>query len=122
MENFNKPSTKRILLSAFYVVAGAMHFIIPNFYMKMMPDYLPYHLELIYLSGLIEISLGFGVLNPKYSKISAWGIILLLLAVFPANVNAYLHPEGLEMPQTLLLVRLPLQLLLIYWAYLFTKD
>ena len=71
------------------VGAGTLHFIKPDFYLKIMPPYLPLHLELVYLSGFFEIALGVLLLVPRLSRFAAWGIIALLIAVFPANIYVY---------------------------------
>jgi uncharacterized membrane protein len=90
----------------------------------MMPSYLPYHLELVYLSGIAESFLGLAVLITKYRKIVCYGVILLLIAVFPANI--FMLTEKLkgnfpETPIMLLYLRLPFQFLFIYWAYRVSK-
>ncbi|MBL9123271.1 MAG: DoxX family protein [Planctomycetaceae bacterium] len=110
------------LLSIFMTGAGIMHFVNPDFYMKIMPDYLPWHLELVYLSGVCEILLGLALWIPRLRRIAAWGIIALLIAVFPANIYAYQHQELLPAPPWLHVLRLPLQLLFIAWAYWHTRP
>lgn len=120
----------KYIMGFFYIIAGSLHFIIPDFYLKMMPVYLPYHLELVYLSGLIEIFLGLMVMIPKCSRTAAWGIILLLIAVFPANINMAMNhivPSGLQnlSYQTQVIIlwgRLPFQFVFILWAYWYTKE
>ena len=72
------------LMSIFYIHIGIKHFIDPYWFMKIMPPYLPYHLELVYISGFFEIFLGFLIIFPKYRFYASWGLILLLIAVFPA--------------------------------------
>lgn len=115
--------TFKYLMGILLVFAGIAHFTKTQFYVDMMPSYLPLHLELVYLSGIIEIALGILLLIPKTTKIAAWGIILLLIAVFPANINMYLNSEDFpQMSETALLIRLPIQILLIAWAYLYTKN
>ena len=119
--------TKTILLwtmGIFYVVAGVMHFARPDFYVPMMPAYLPAHVPLIYLSGLAELLLGVAVLVPAIRSPAAWGIILLLIAIFPANVHIALHnvpvfgaKEGAGVWN---FVRLPVQGLLMAWAWWYT--
>lgn len=92
-------------------------------YVKIMPPYLPFPLILVYLSGFIECILGLCLCIPRFTKVAAWGIIALLIAVFPANIQMALHPmltPGIAYP--LLLLRLPLQGLLILWAYWFTTS
>jgi uncharacterized membrane protein len=76
----------KYVLAIFFVGAGALHLIRSEFYLKIMPPYLPWHLGLVYLSGLIEIALGLLLLVPRFSRLAAWGIIALLIAVFPANI------------------------------------
>ena len=106
----------RWIMAAFYIVAGANHFVSPSFYLELMPPYLPWPLKLIYVSGLAEMVLGVGVLVPRVQKIAGWGLIALLIAVFPANIYAALH--GLRsVPAWILWARLPLQFVLITWAY-----
>src|ERR1022692_3158735 len=79
----------KYLLALFMVGAGTMHFINADFYLKIMPPYLPLHLELVYLSGFCEISLGVLLLVAQSSRFAAWGIIALLIAVFPANIRTH---------------------------------
>ena len=73
-------------MSLFYVYVGIKHFTNPKWFMQIMPPYLPYHIELVYLSGAFEIILGIMLLFSKYRFIAGWGLILLLIAVFPANI------------------------------------
>lgn len=104
-----------------YVAAGVNHFVRPAFYVKIMPPYLPWHLELVYLSGAAEIVLGVLLLIPKFRSLAAWGLIALLVAVFPANIHMAMHNELYpEIAPVLLWMRLPLQFLLMAWAYWFT--
>jgi uncharacterized membrane protein len=109
-------SVSRWIMAAFFVVAGANHFISPLFYRELMPPYLPWHLELIYASGIAEMVLGVAVLLPRLRRIAAWGLIALLIAVFPANIHAALHGFR-SVPSWILWARLPLQLVLIAWVY-----
>lgn len=114
------------VMGAFYVVAGANHFVNPGFYMPMMPLYLPLHRELVFLSGVAELVLGIAVLVPATRRAAAWGIILLLVAVFPANIHIALHDVPLggaaHGAGVLNWIRLPLQGLLIAWAWWYTRD
>ena len=86
-------TVSKFLLALFMVGAGTMHFIKPDFYLNIMPPYLPLHLELVYLSGVCEIALGLLLLVPRFSRVAAWGIIALLIAVFPANVYLYQNQD-----------------------------
>ncbi len=114
-------TVSKFVLAIFMVVAGTMHFINPDFYMKIMPPYLPWHRELVFLSGVCEVALGLLLLVPRCSRLAAWGIIALLIAVFPANIYVYRHQEVLPAPPLLHLLRLPLQGVFILWAYWHTR-
>ena len=110
------------VLGLLFVLAGAAHFVRPEMYVKIMPPYLPWHLELVYLSGLFEIVLGVLLLIPRTTSPAAWGLIALLIAVFPANLHMAQNPElypGIN--PVLLWLRLPLQGVLIAWAYTYTR-
>ncbi len=120
--NFTKVILKWILGAAF-IFAGTNHFISPSFYLRMMPPFLPAPLFLIYMSGVFEIALGVLLLVPRFSRFAAFGLIALLIAVFPANIYMTLHPQLFsEFSPTALYARLPLQLLLIGWASWYTKK
>lgn len=111
----------KFLFACFFVLAGFNHFFNTAFYMKIMPTYLPWHLPLVYLSGVLEIILGFLLLIPKFTQIAAWGLIALLLAVFPANIHmAVNHELYPEYSVAVLWLRLPLQLMLMGWAHWYT--
>lgn len=113
----------KYLLALFYVGAGVNHFVHPDFYLKMMPPYLPWHAELVYLSGVIEILLGVLVLIPKFTRLAAWGIIALLVAVFPANLYLAMNPQLMpDVSPTAHLIRLPFQLVFIAWAWWYTRP
>ena len=112
----------RYLMAAIYVLAGLNHFRNPDFYLKMMPPYLPTPLFLVQLSGVIEIVLGLLLLFQKTQRLAAFGIILLLIAIFPANF--YMYQQGgayFGVSDTALFFRLPLQIFLIAWAFVYTK-
>ena len=103
--------------------AGVNHFLAQEFYARMMPPYLPWHLFLVYLSGLAEIALGGLLLVPRLKRLAAWGLIALLIAVFPANIHMAIHPDLFpEIGAAMLWARLPVQALLIAWAYAYTRD
>lgn len=105
-------------MAGLYMLAGINHFVNPDLYQKIMPPLLPWHFELIYISGAAEIVLGLLLLFPQTRRAAAWGIIALLIAVFPANiqmmVNYYQEQNSYLWVAVL---RLPLQLLLVWWAY-----
>ena len=115
-----------VLLGLFYLLGGINHFRDPGFYLPMMPDYLPAHLLLVQLSGVAEIALGVAIWIGPLRRWAAWGIIALLIAVFPANLHVAIHDiplgdnaEGLGI---LNWVRLPLQAVLIAWAFWHTRP
>ena len=111
------------VLAAFFVVAGANHFLNPAPYLAMMPPYLSWHERLIVVSGVAEIAGGVGILIPKMRRLAAWGLVVLLVAVFPANVQVALHGwPGVQIPQWTLWARLPLQGVLIIWVYWVCRD
>ena len=114
----------RILLAIFMIGAGVMHFVNPEFYLRIMPPYLPLHRELVYLSGIIEIALGALLLIPKTSIPAAWGIILLLIAVFPANIYAWQNTAEIfpELSPAAAFIRLPIQAVFILWAWWHTRS
>ena len=114
--------TMKWILGLFFVLAGLNHFRRPDLYAQIMPPYLPWPRELVFLSGVFEVALGALVLVPRCTRPAAWGLIALLTAVFPANVHMTLNADQFPtIPPALLWARLPLQGLLIAWAYWFTR-
>lgn len=111
-----------IAMGLVYIAAGINHFIVPEIYLRMMPRPFPYPLEMVYLSGVAEILCGAGLLFRQTRKVAAWATILLLIAVFPANVFMALHPVGWNIPVWVLYARLPLQGVLIWLAYISRKH
>lgn len=109
------------LMVVVYVVAGIVHFAYPDIYRRIMPPWLPYPLFLIYLSGFCEILFGLMLLPVKTRSLAAWLIMALLVAVFPANIQMALqYKQHHQAGWWLTWLRLPLQGLLIWWAYTFT--
>ena len=111
----------RYIMSAFFVYAGFTHFKNPKFFLKIMPPYIPYHNFMVSASGVAEIVLGLGLLFPTTRTFAAWGIIALLIAVFPANYYMAVGEKFQQMSPYLRWGRLPVQALLIWWAYQYTK-
>ena len=114
------------LMSLFYINIGIKHFVEPEWFMPIMPPYLPLHLELIYISGGFEIILGLMLLFKKTRFLAAWGLILLLIAVYPANIYLAFNVDAQkEMNISHFLaswVRLPLQFVFIGLAYWHSKE
>ena len=110
-------------LSAFFINVGIDHFINPEFYISIMPPAFPLHAEAVYISGFFEVVGGIGVLIPRFRKIAGWGLLALLVTVYPANIYMALTPEAFpDAPLSLLYLRLLFQFVFFYWAYSVTKS
>ena len=110
-------------LALFFVAAGINHFLNPDFYVAMMPPYLPMHLGLVYISGVFEVLGGLAALLPAARSAAGWGLVLLLVAVFPANLHMALNADLFPgMSAAALYIRLPFQALFIAWAYWATRP
>ena len=110
------------LMSAMYIIAGIFHFIKPKVYMRIMPRYLPAHKVLVYLSGLAEIILGIGLIVPATKDMAIYGIIIMLSIFF--LVHFYMlssKKAGAGFPKWLLIVRIALQFVLIWWAWYYLR-
>ncbi len=111
----------KVTFATLFIIAGIGHFVATKFFLKIMPPYLPLHLPIVLVSGVLEIILGILLLAPRYSRFAAWGLIALLIAVFPANIYVYQHQEMFPLPWLVHLLRLPLQGVLILWAFAYTR-
>lgn len=115
----------RYAMGAFYVLAGVTHFLLPRAYESVVPPELPRPRALVYLSGVVEVVLGLGVLVPRTRRHAALGVVALLVAVFPANLNMAVRDVTLDgvperfsdPPDAVLWARLPVQGLLALWAW-----
>ena len=108
-----------------FIAAGVLHFISTPSYLKIMPPYIPYHLTLVYVSGVFEMLGGLGLLVPQTRRTAAWGLIALLIAVFPANIYMATNPVesgAASLAPVLRWCRLPLQPLLAWWLLWCTKP
>jgi uncharacterized membrane protein len=115
----------RLIMGVLYLAAGTLHFLATRRYVAVMPSYLPAPRALVLFSGAAEIAGGLGVLlpSPAIQRTAAWGLVALLVAVMPANINMATHAADLPpVPAWLLWARLPLQLPLVYWAWLYTRT
>jgi len=113
-----------LLLALFFVSAGLLHFLRPEFYLQIMPPSLPWPLALVYISGGCEILGGCAILPARTRRLAGYGLIALLVAVFPANIYMLMHPApvaGWDVPIWLLWARLPLQGVLIAWVWWATR-
>ncbi len=105
------------LMGALYVVAGLNHFVNEAFYVSIMPPYVPWHRPMVWISGVIEIGLGIAVFFPRTRSLAGWGLVAMLIAIFPANLHmALAEPGTYDAPGWGLWLRLPVQGLLIAWA------
>jgi len=113
----------RVLLGAFFIGAGVNHFRSPRFYERIMPPSLKGEAKrLVQLSGVAELAGGVGVLLPPTRRLSGLGLIALLAAVFPANLHMAREPEHFrKIPRWALYARLPLQPLMMLWAWRATR-
>ncbi|HEX8318227.1 DoxX family protein [Longimicrobium sp.] len=110
----------RMVLAAIFVVAGVLHFAITDMYVRVMPPYLPWPRELVMVSGVCQVAGGVGLCMPRLRRAAGWGLVLLLVAVWPANLQMYADARASGDPLLgvmLLLLRLPLQLVLIWWVW-----
>ncbi|MBL4594822.1 MAG: DoxX family protein [Flavobacteriales bacterium] len=108
-------------MAGIYILAGIYHFVNPKFYLKIIPPYIPWHKAVNYLSGATEIILGVLLFYPPYATFAAWGIMGLLIAIFPANIYHLTSAKpGKGIPIWVLWLRIPLQGLFIWWARWYT--
>lgn len=110
------------IMASIYILAGIMHFVRPKMYMRIMPRYLPNHKFLVLLSGIVEIVLGIALLIPETKAFAIFGIIAML-AVF-LLVHFYMlsgKKASAGIPKWILILRIPLQFLLMYWAWIYLK-
>ena len=112
-----RPHWSLYVLAALFVGAGLLHFLKPTFYLRIMPPALPAPRLLVALSGAAEVVGGLGLLLPATRRAAAWGLLALLLAVFPANVYMLQIHAQLHIPAWALWARLPLQPLLMWWVW-----
>jgi len=108
------------IMAILYIAAGINHFLMPRFYLKIIPPILPFPKMINWVSGVAEIVLGVLLLLPTYTSMAAWGIILLLILVYPANIYHFMKALKKKKMVFVVALRLPLQFLLIWWAYSFT--
>lgn len=110
------------IMASGYVMAGIYHFVNPKMYKRIMPTYLPWHVPLIYISGICEIAFGLLLIPESTRPVGAWLIMALLIAIFPANIQMAINFYQRHKPTLwIAILRLPLQAVLIYWAWIYTK-
>ena len=107
-----------ILMAIFYMYAGFSHFRNPRFFLRITPPYVPFPKTVNFIVGVAEMSLGMALLFPETSVYAAYGIIALLIAVFPANIyHLQSKGAGMKIPMWGLWLRLPIQGVFLLWAY-----
>jgi uncharacterized membrane protein len=111
------------LMVLLYFAAGINHFVSTSTYISIMPAYVPWHLQMVYISGVCEILFALLLIPASTRRFAAWLIIILLIAIFPANIQMAINDwNANNMQHWATVLRLPLQILLIVWAYSFTKK
>ena len=114
----------RTILAVLFLISGMLHFIVPQTYLRIVPPYLPQPLLLLYISGAAEMLGGLGLLIPATRQAAAWGLVALLIAVWPANLYmamAHVPFAGIFGQSWVQWLRVPLQIPLIYWAWVYTR-
>ncbi len=112
-----------LIMAYFYINVGVKHFIEPEWFLQIMPPSFPFHLASVYISGFFEVLFGFLLLIPKTRYYAAWGLIMLLIAVFPANIYlALTNGAAMDITPAVAWGRLPFQLVFIGLAYWHSKD
>lgn len=115
----NLRNTSRWLAALFFMFSGFLHFVRPAPYMKIVPDWIPWHSAVVAISGAAEMAGGIGLLIRPLRRAAAWGLVALLIAVFPANVYMamyHIQVTANPLPPALLWGRLLLQPLFIAWV------
>lgn len=116
----SKRGISRILISLIFIITGILHFKLTEKFILIVPPIIPYAKEVVYISGVLEIFGGIGILIPKLKRPAAFGLILFLILVFPANIYMALYniqPGGVLNNPILQWLRLPLQIVFIWWIY-----
>lgn len=125
MNRFELKTAARYLMAVAMMAVGVLHFLSPEGFVLIVPKALPFPLALVYVSGFFEVAGGVGLLVPRFRKAAAWGLIALFIAVFPANINMAVNRIALgetALSDWALWGRLPLQFVLIAWAWWLAKE
>ncbi|ARD45507.1 DoxX family protein [Colwellia sp. PAMC 21821] len=112
------PRIPLLVIALFFITGGIAHFVVADFFMKAMPDYLGYHKEIVHISGVLEILGAIGILVPQTRLLAGYGLIALIIAVYPANINMALHPEKFQnISELFLYIRLPFQFIFVWFVW-----
>jgi uncharacterized membrane protein len=113
----------RWLFALILVAAGVVHFVRPDFYVRIMPPYFPWHRELVLLSGAVEIALGVLLVIPRTSRSAAWAVLALMVVFLTVHIHMSLYPEGHPLfSPAVIHARLAFQAVFIAWAYWLTRP
>src|SRR5205807_1569977 len=115
-----RPPRSTAVLGAFFVAAGINHFLVPRYYRRIVPPGFGDPATVVAVSGVAEIAGGVGVLVPATRPAAGWWLVVLLAAIFPANIHMAVHAEEFEdlrLPPAALWLRLPLQPVMMWWAW-----
>jgi len=108
------------VMGVLYILAGINHFRSPKNYISIMPPYIPQHRLMVTISGVAEMVLGLMLLNPETQTLAAWGIIAMLIVFFTVHIYMIQEAERFKkIPKWILILRLPLQFVLIWWASIY---
>ena len=117
------PRSRKIALTIVFLwfsIGGVMHFVAPDFFLKIVPPQLPLRREAVYITGFFELAGALALLLPKWRRVAGWGLIALTVAVTPANVYMWTHSHLFpRIPESILALRLVVQVALlvaIWWA------
>ncbi len=112
------PRLPLLIISLFFLLGGVGHFLVMDFFAAAVPDYLSHPRELVIISGIFELLGAIGILVPKTRLIAGFGLIALVVAVYPANINMAMHPEKYsDMSTAFLYGRLPFQFLFVWFIW-----
>ena len=116
-------NTGRGFIFAWFFLGGIAHFTLTEFFLRIVPPYIPYPIACVYISGVFELLGAFGILLPKTRQLAGYGLILLTTILTLANIHMYLHAELFAgIPEWMLAARLPLQAVLIWLIWWSTKP
>ncbi|WP_310992424.1 DoxX family protein [Aequorivita marina] len=109
------------LMGVVFVLAGMNHFRKPKLYERIMPPYIPARSTMVSISGIVEMILGFMLMNKNSQETAAWGIIALMVLFIPIHIYMLQNEKAaMKLPKWALILRIPLQFAIMYWAYLYT--
>jgi len=110
------------LCALFFGLAGTLHFVEPGPFLEIVPSFIPFPEAAVYVSGFFEIAGGLGLILPRFRRWASYGLVALLLAVFPANINMAVNSIDFGLPHSWLWWRLPFQVLFIAWVWWCGRD